>query len=229
MRVIGAKYAECLAKGVSLTQEHGDFSLIESIRLEDGVYFLLDRHLKRLALSADYFGVRFDESAITRQLVDTTRWLTKPHKVRLLLYPDGEATIECLPLPPQPADHAPAPVVIAGKRVSSSEPFLYHKTTRRTLYDEERGRHPECADVIFLNERGEVTEGSSANVVALLDGKLVTPPVRCGLLPGTFREALIEGGVLRERVITPDDLRAADEILLINSVRGWRKVYLAEG
>ena len=224
----GAEYAECLAKGAFLTIDYGNFSLIESIRWEDGVYFLLDRHLKRLALSADYFGFRFDEAAITRQLVDTTRWLTKPHKVRLLLYPDGEATIECLPLPPQPADQTPAPVIIAGQRVSSSDPFLYHKTTRRTLYDEERSRYPECADVIFLNERGEVTEGSSTNAVALLDGKLVTPPVRCGLLSGTFREALIEGGILQERVLTLDDLRAADEILLINSVRGWRKVYLPE-
>jgi para-aminobenzoate synthetase/4-amino-4-deoxychorismate lyase len=64
--------------------------------------------------------------------------------------------------------------------------------------------------------------------VALLDGKLVTPPAQCGLLPGTFREALIEGGILQERVLTLDDLRAADEILLINSVRGWRKVYLTD-
>jgi para-aminobenzoate synthetase/4-amino-4-deoxychorismate lyase len=65
-------------------------------------------------------------------------------------------------------------------------------------------------------------------VVALVDGKLVTPPVRCGLLPGTFREALIEGGVLQERVLTLNDLRIAEEILLINSVRGWRKAYLTE-
>ena len=76
------------------------------------------------------------------------------------------------------------------------------------------------------NERREVTEGSYTNVVVLLDGKLVTPSVRCGLLPGTFREALIEGGVLQERVLTLDDLRTTEEILLINSVRGWGKVYL---
>ena len=224
---VGAEHAECLAKGVFLTQEHRDFSIIETIRWEDGVCFLLDRHLKRLALSADYFGFRFDEAMITRQLEDVVRGLTKPHKIRLLLDVNGELTIENFPLHRQPDDQAPALVAIAGRRIDSSDPFLYHKTTRRTLYEEERVRRPECVDVIFFNEREEVTEGSYTNVAALLDGKLVTPPVRCGLLPGTFREALIEGGVLRERVLTLDDLRAADEILLINSVRGWRKVYLS--
>ena len=224
----GAEYAECLAKGAFLTQDYGNFSLIESFRWEDGVYFLLDRHLKRLALSSGYFGFRFNEATVTRQLANEARRLTMPHKVRLHLAAEGELTIESLPLLPQPADQVSAPVAIAGTRVDSSDPFLYHKTTRRTVYEEERNSHPKCADVIFLNERGEVTEGSRTNVVALLDGKLVTPPVRCGLLPGTFREALIEGGILRESVLTLDDLRAADEILLINSVRGWRKVYLAE-
>jgi para-aminobenzoate synthetase/4-amino-4-deoxychorismate lyase len=224
----GAEYAECLAKGAFLTQDYGNFSLIESFRWEDGVYFLLDRHLKRLALSSGYFGFRFNEATVTRQLANEARRLTMPHKVRLHLAAEGELTIESLPLLPQPADQVSAPVAIAGTRVDSSDLFLYHKTTRRTVYEEERERHPKCADVIFLNERGEVTEGSRTNVVALLDGKLVTPPVRCGLLPGTFREALIEGGILRESVLTLDDLRAADEILLINSVRGWRKVYLPE-
>jgi para-aminobenzoate synthetase/4-amino-4-deoxychorismate lyase len=225
----GAEYAECLAKGAFLTRDYGDFSLIESIRWEDGIYFLQDRHLKRLAASAAYFGFRFDEEALLSRLADTARLLADPHKVRLLLAGDGGITIERHPLVSAPVATVPGPVVIAGERVNSSDPFLYHKTTRRALYEKEFVRHPECVDVIFLNERGEVTEGSTTNVVALLAGRLVTPPVRCGLLSGTFREALIEGGVLRERVLTLNDLRVADEILLINSVRGWRKVYLAEG
>jgi para-aminobenzoate synthetase/4-amino-4-deoxychorismate lyase len=224
----GAEYAECLAKGAFMTQEYGEFSLIESIRWEDGVAFLLDRHLKRLALTAEYFGFRFDEARITRQFADTARCLTMPRKIRLTLAIDGELTIESLPLSPHSADQTPAPVAVAATRVDSSDPFLYHKTTRRALYEEERQRHPECVEVIFLNERGEVTEGSYTNVVALVDGKLVTPPVRCGLLPGTFREALIEGGIIQEKVLTLNDLRTAAEILLINSVRGWQKVYLRE-
>jgi para-aminobenzoate synthetase/4-amino-4-deoxychorismate lyase len=224
----GAEYAECLAKGAFMTQEYEDFSLIESIRWEDGVTFLLDLHLKRLALSAEFFGFRFDDARISRQFADTARCLTMPRKIRLTLAIDGELTIECLPLSPHSADQTPAPVVVAATRVDSSDPFLYHKTTRRALYEEERQRHPECVEVIFLNERGEVTEGSYTNVVALVDGKLVTPPVRCGLLPGTFREALIEGGIIQEKVLTLNDLRTAAEILLINSVRGWRKVYLTE-
>ncbi len=223
----GAEFAECLAKSAFLTMEANDFSLLESILWEEGSFFLLDRHLRRLALSARRFGFRFDLPLIIGMLEDAVRELATPHKIRLLLSADGDTTLEALPLPPPPANQAPALVALAKQRVSSSDLFLYHKTTRRTLYDQERRRRPECADVIFLNERDEITEGSYTNVVALLDGELVTPPVRCALLPGTFREELIEKGILREKMLTLADLRRADKLLLINSVRRWQKVYLA--
>jgi para-aminobenzoate synthetase / 4-amino-4-deoxychorismate lyase len=223
----GAEYAECLAKGAFLTTEAADFSLIESILWENGSCFLLERHLRRLALSAAYFGFRFDEARGIGKLEQVTRELVNPQKIRILLSADGEATIQCVPLSPPPIGQASALVAFAGQRVCSSDPFLSHKTTRRALYEEQRSRHPECADVIFLNERGEVTEGSYTNVVALLNGVLVTPPLRCGLLPGTFREELLEAGIIREQVLTPDDLGCAEKILLINSVRRWQQVHLA--
>lgn len=222
-----AEYEECFTKGAFLIEQHGMFNLLESILWEDGDYFLLDRHLKRLACSARFFGFLYDEESIRGRLASAASEITGASKVRLILNPCGGFAVEALPLPQQSSTD-PAPITVASYRVNSRDPFLYHKTSRRERYEEERLLRPDCADVIFLNERGEVTEGSYTNVVVRLNGRLVTPPVSSGLLPGIFREVLLEGGIISEQSITLEDLRAADGIKLINSVRGWRKVYLTE-
>ena len=75
--------------------------------------------------------------------------------------------------------------------------------------------------MILWNARGEVTESTIANIVIRRDGRLITPPVDCGLLPGVYREHLIEKGRIREGRITVDEMANADNVFLINSVRGW--------
>ena len=90
-------------------------------------------------------------------------------------------------------------------------------------------KKPGCVDVIFVNERHEVTEGANNNIVIRKDGMLLTPPITCGLLPGTLRAQLLETGEIMERVLNPADLEQADEIYLINSVRKWRQVRLVNG
>jgi para-aminobenzoate synthetase/4-amino-4-deoxychorismate lyase len=121
---------------------------------------------------------------------------------------------------------APARVALTVEAVDSAEPLLRHKTTWRPWYDGVLEQHPGCLDVIFCNERGEVTEGTVHNVVVERDGRLVTPPVECGLLPGTLRAELLERGVLTEGVVTRQELRAVRRLWLINSVRGWRRLRL---
>jgi branched-subunit amino acid aminotransferase/4-amino-4-deoxychorismate lyase len=74
--------------------------------------------------------------------------------------------------------------------------------------------------VVFLNERGELTEGSRSNLFVRRQGKLVTPPLSCGLLPGILRSKLIESGECAEEILYPYDLESADEIFLGNSLRG---------
>ena len=83
---------------------------------------------------------------------------------------------------------------------------------------------PDCDDVLLWNERGEVTESSIANLVVRIDGELVTPPVRCGLLAGTFRAELLERAEIVDRVIRVEELSRAESLFLINSVQGWRNV-----
>ncbi|MDA8414486.1 MAG: aminodeoxychorismate synthase component I [Desulfobacteraceae bacterium] len=221
-----AELRECLDKSAFLTRDCEAFSLIESLRFDAQGYLLLERHLQRLSGSADYFGFRFDGDALRHRLGEFRHSLTGVHKVRVLLEPDGNITIASQPLiATDRAVHA-AKIMIALQRVDSSDPFLYHKTSRRALYDEQLRAHPGCYDCIFLNERGELTEGSYNTIVISLKGELLTPALECGLLPGVLREELLEVGAMREAVLRLADLQAADTIWLVNSVRGWRECIL---
>lgn len=222
------EYAESLSKSSFLDIDPAPFALIESLlRQEKGGYFLLERHLQRLAASAEYFSFPCDPSAINRELQILDNRLAGAHKVRLLLGRDGAVTLSADPLLRE-ARRSPLKILLAGRRVQSADPFLYHKTTRRDLYAEERGRFPQVDDVLFLNEAGEVTEATIHNLVLRKGGRLLTPPLACGLLPGTLRGELLAQGILEEEVVTVEDLRAAQGIWLINSVRGWRRAVLVE-
>ena len=118
----------------------------------------------------------------------------------------------------------PLHVCLAATAVDSANPFLYHKTTNRVVYEQALAACPGYADVILWNEKGEVTESSIANIVVELDGKLYTPPIPCGLLPGTYRAYLLEQGKVKERVIRKEDLSNSPHIYLVNSVRKEREV-----
>ena len=221
----GDEFEECLAKGRFAQEQRTEFHLVETLLFEEGAgYFLLERHLGRLRRSAAYFGFRLHEEPIRRALAARSAALTVNHKVRLLLSRKGTFTIQTEPVASDPDN--PLLAAIAEKRVDSSDPFLFNKTTLRSLYSLELKKRPECADLIFLNERNEVTEGAYHNIVVRMDGMLITPPLQCGLLPGVFREELLERGEIRERVITAEQLNSAEEIHLINSVRKWRRVKL---
>jgi para-aminobenzoate synthetase/4-amino-4-deoxychorismate lyase len=218
------EYAECLSKGRFAREKARDFHLIESL-LYDGGYFLLERHLERLAQSARYFSFSLHPAAARSALEAIIPTLCGRQKVRLLLFPDGKMHCESAPIAdPDPA--LEATVCCARGTVDSSDRFLYHKTSLRRLYAREAAARPDVTEVIFLNERGEVTEGVNSNIVMRLDGKLFTPAIESGLLPGVFRAELLESGAIEERVLTRRDLERAEEISLINSVRKWRRVKL---
>ena len=92
----------------------------------------------------------------------------------------------------------------------------------RAAYDAARASRPDCDEVILWNERGELTEATTSNIVLEVDGVHWTPPLSAGLLAGTLRARLLAEGAIAERTLTPDDLARAGRVWLINSVRGWR-------
>lgn len=223
------EYEECRIKAKVLTEKRPRFSLLETILWEPETgFFLLDGHMQRMGQSARYFGFPFDMEGVLLKLThlkDT--FSTTPLKIRMLLDSAGGVTCQSSPLP-SIASPAFVRLGMASSPVDSSNIFLYHKTTYRDHYVQAQKGRPECDDVLLWNERGEITESCIANVVALLDGEWITPPVACGLLPGTYRAWLLDQKRIRERIITLDMLERAEEVCLANSVRKWRKAVLVE-
>ncbi|MDX1402157.1 MAG: aminodeoxychorismate synthase component I, partial [Kiloniellales bacterium] len=225
-----AEYKECLLKAEFLTKPSQDFHLFETLRWESGAFWLLRQHLDRLEASAAHFLYPYDEDAVRVALRNAAADFQEGlcYRVRLSLLHDGELTVTAHEMSP-PGPGALYRYVLSDKRVDSSDVFLYHKTTMRALYDAEHKKHAEatgCDEVFFLNERGELAEGSRSNIFVAKEGVLLTPPVDAGLLPGTFRRYLIEEQdfPVVEQTLYPDDLDDAEAVYLGNSVRGLVKV-----
>ena len=214
------EYAECLTKAAVLTARPVDFELLETLLWEapDG-YFLLEEHLGRLADSAGYFDFAIDLNDLRQRLLDAAAAFgTGARRVRLRVDRRGQIVIEDAPLDTWPL---PRRLVMARRPIDKDQPWLYHKTTRREVYAAAAADKGDCDDVILYNRQGQITETTTANLVVDLDGKLVTPPVECGLLPGVFRSYLLKTGQIREAVITLDDIRRAERLFAVNSVRRW--------
>lgn len=220
------EYQECLLKAKFLTGRYKPFSLLETI-LWNGVYRFLPEHLKRMRDSARYFGFGFDRGRIIDHLKNMQKKFkkTSSYRIRLLLAKEGDITVESSEIEGNVED-GPKLVAISGVRTDTGDLFLYHKTTNRDLYDAEykRCRAKGYFDVIFLNNRGEVTEGAISNVIIRKGGKFYTPPLSSGILPGIFRGHLLKTRRVKEKVILPVDLLKADKVFLCNSVRGLVEV-----
>jgi para-aminobenzoate synthetase/4-amino-4-deoxychorismate lyase len=218
------EYEEIVAKARVLTDVRPAFELLESLAHTPAEGFRhLDEHLERLAASAGYFGFRFELEAAAAALKQAVAEVTEPSVVRLTLARDGGLSTDVRDLPP--ADDA-ARVALDDEPVDPSDVWLFHKTTRRAPYERRRERRPDVDDVLLVNDRGGVTESTIANLAVRLEGVWVTPPIDAGLLPGTYRTVLLREGRLIERPVTVDELRGAEGLALVSSVRGWRPAVL---
>ena len=218
------EYAEALLKARILSEEPPQFSLLETLLWtpEEG-FFLQDRHIERVLDSAEYFDFPASKMEIEKRLERVSTILDQPHRVRLLLDRAGEIEITSAAVS---FNQEPIRAALANVPVNSGDIFLFHKTTRREVYDRARDGHPDCGDVLLYNERGELTEFTIGNLVVELDGELVTPPVSCGLLAGTFRAELLKTGHVTERIIPLQRLKECAKIYRVNSVRKWEEVII---
>ncbi|CAG4884204.1 Para-aminobenzoate synthase, aminase component [Georgfuchsia toluolica] len=213
-----AEYAEWLVKRRFLLHATAAFDLIETLRLEAGHYWLLDRHLRRLQDSAEHFGFDCDVDGIRRKLEGNVRQHSKSAwRVRLLLGRDGSVKLETHALEASPAI---VRVALALTPIDSGSETLQHKTSERAIYAPHAPASADIFDTLLFNERGEVTEFTRGNVVVELDGKRITPPLSCGLLPGVLRAELLASGEVSEAIVMRADLARATRLWFINSVRG---------
>ena len=209
-----------------------DFGLIETLLwTRDGGFELLAEHLARLAASSAALGFRHDPAKIDQALsgavsrfgdADAAASPLPPRRlrVRLMLARDGAIETSATPIEPAPPETVWR-VALAKRRFDSTDPLLRHKTTRRALYEDElaeASKRDGADEVLFLNERDEVSESARCNIFLPRDGGLLTPALSCGLLPGTLRARLLAVGRARETVLRLADL--AGEFRLGNSVRG---------
>ncbi len=216
------EWRECLAKGDFVATE-ARFDLIETMRFdpEEGVSEL-DRHLARMKRSADSLGFAFDRHHARNELQAATFFLREPRKLRLLLSGSGALAIEARPLPPVPEEAVE--VALAPLPVEPEDFRLRHKTSDRRFYDDARAAAG-TFEILFVDPEGFVTEGSFTSLFVKRRGRLLTPPLARGLLPGILREALIDEGRAEEADLRAEDLEAG--FFIGNSVRGLIRARLA--
>src|SRR6516164_10290791 len=229
-----SEFEECLLKAQFLTKPDAPFELIETLRYERAKGFhLLERHLARLQSSAHHFGYPFSRENVMAALDAEAAPVTSPVAlVRLLLAEDGTITVTSTAIE-LPTRDTVWRFVISDQRVDEKDPLFFHKTTRRQFFDREMERQKaqtSCDEVVFLNKKGELTEGTRTNLFIEIDGRLFTPALTCGLLPGTLRDELLDlpRAAASEAVLVPQDLLDADRIYLGNSVRGLVRAELMQ-
>lgn len=214
--------------GQSGKRQAEEFLLIETLRWEPDHGFLrLDQHLRRLNRSADALGFRQPDDA--KEQLAAAVFGDRPLRMRLTMNYRGRIELAATEFEAEPQDRVWR-VRIARQRLRSDDTLFRHKTTRREPYDAARAEfdRAEADEVLLLNERGEVCEGTITNLfVEAADGILLTPPLSCGLLPGVLRAELIREGRARSQVLMPEDLREA-KIFVGNSLRGLIPARLVE-
>lgn len=236
------EWYESLLKGRFLTHSKPEFQIFETLLFQPvSGYYLLEAHLNRLEASAQYFKFSFDRQRIeTRLEIEQERFGNGPQRVRITLEKDGRLAVEMcgcdlpallqLPSKPGAADTPIGLLAISDTRVDTQNPWCFHKTTVRKIYNEkyQQAQEKGLFDYLFCNEKGQITEGCISNVFVYENGCYYTPPVQCGLLPGVMREELMKSAKLPviEKELTPSDIKNAEAVYLCNSVRGVVRVEL---
>lgn len=194
-----------------------DFKLVETIKVENGKLIQAGAHFDRLKKSSEYFNFKFPSELLN---IDPEN----DGILRILLSKNGNYTVESKQLIPNFTNK----IRISKKILNSNNEFLYHKTTYRPWYKDSFNdiTSGDIYDEIFFNEKNELTEGSRTNIVVEINGKLYTPSLSSGLLNGVERQRMLDIGLCFEKTLNIDDLKNADNIYCINSVRGKVKVEL---
>ena len=210
-----AEWLEALAKAAFLARAPHAVDLIETMRCEDGVIVHRELHLARLAASAAFLSVQFDAATVNPLLDTAARDLQGAHRVRLLVAASGAVAVQVSPLPLPPPEVVN--VALVALPVATTDWRLRHKTGDRAFYDDAR-RASGRFEVVFVRPDGFLTEGSFTSLFVPRDGRLLTPPLSDGLLPGVLRAALLNDGRAVEARLTLADLE--DGFFIGNSLRG---------
>lgn len=216
----GSEYRECLLKARHFETARRPLMLIETLRCESGRLIRHTLHMRRMRASADVFGIPFDPQAATAALAEAIANRGGGLRIRLTLNEIGHFSASASALAETPAAWR---YVISPARLASADPLLRHKTNWRDVHDAELARLKarfDCDEILLRNEDDQLCEGSRSNLFVEINGVMLTPPLRCGLLDGCLRREMLNRGQCREAVITTSDLDRAEHVYLGNSLRG---------
>lgn len=228
------EYQEILFKAKFFTEMDAPFNLLESMKYhaKEGIV-LFEKHLDRFKKSALFFNFMFDEKAIRCLVRETISTLSSEsnYKVRITLSKNGALTIDYAEISALKVPKTRLITLYSHERTHKENVLLQHKTTDssiRRFYNNVLSTIPDkYYDVIFMNQEGHITESSRANLFIQRNGKIFTPAISCGLLPGIMRQKLLEENTsIEQTCLTSTDLYQAEKIWLTNSVRGVEEVFL---
>ena len=210
------EWNECLSKGAFVTRSMPAVDLMETMRFdpEEGVVEL-DRHLDRLSKAAAALGFAYNRHAARNELQAATFGRKQAGMARLMLSPTGSMAVELKRI--ETPAVLPVPVAVLPLPVDASDFRIQYKTSDRSFYDEAR-REGGAYETVFVDDQGRVTEGTFTSVFVERDGKLLTPPLERGLLPGVLRAKLLAEGRAVEADLTVSDLEHG--FFIGNIVRG---------
>lgn len=225
--------------------------LFETMRLYDGRILDLDRHLNRLARSAEAFRLTIPaRDTVAEGLKDLIQQnacrdaqcrltVTRGVRPRALGLPqDTAATVVAYttPLPRYAISHQPITLATSAIRLDPASPLAGHKTTSYLpyLWARQEALDRGADEALLLNGAGRVAECAAANVFAVSDRRVAAPPASAGGLPGIVRAVVLElcpalGLSADERDLTLDDLHQADEVFITNSLREITPVAAIDG
>lgn len=213
------EYSEALLKARVLTERPREFSLFETLLWTPNEgYFLLENHIARMEDSADYFDIPFSREKLEDFAHQIASGYTSPKRIKFFLNQRGDFSEETKDFQ---IEQKIFMVRLAERPIDSNNIFLFHKTTQRDFYPALSTGQDET---LLFNEKNELTEFTIGNLVVEMGGERLTPPVTCGLLPGTFRRWLLETGQIQERILHTDELANCSKIFLVNSLRKWVEV-----
>lgn len=223
--VADAEWNEWRHKRAFVERASMPFDLLETLALEEGRLRHVADHLARLQRAAAHFSIPWNAGAVHQCL----QALADGHpqglwRVRLLLGAAGQPRAEAFALQPTPE---PVRLQLAGgPLMEAHSEFVRFKTTRRAHYAAFAPTETGVFDTVLWNAAGEITESTFGNIAMLLDGRWVTPPLSCGLLPGVGRAVALRDGRVCEAVVRLQDLPRVQGWAFINSLRGWLQARL---
>ena len=209
-----SEYREVHQKAAVLYRKQARFKLISTGRVSQKSLLFEDQHLERLTKASRYFAYPLDPKKLRQKIEEECQVcdVNQDYRLRIGLSKSGEIELSRQILAPLSPSFCKAKLCLQEADLNQS--FTYFKTTHRPHLS--LGKQ----EIIYHNAAGELLETSIGNLVLKINGKLYTPPISLGILPGIYRQHLLERGQVEEKVLTLADLNQAEAIYGCNAVRG---------